>query len=228
MAADTLDPASLPAAAPPTRRSRVTAQGALSRDRILDAALDTMSERGFSASSVDAICRQAGVVKTALYWHFGSKEGLLAAVLDRVSTEWIDEIRRSVDPSGAPLERLDAALAGIRHIVETRPLHLRLLLSVLLERSESDPVTRQTLGRIFTQARDALQHGLEDNLGRTIPGLEEIADTMLALMQSAALRRLAEPQSLDLDRLFAHVRRVTLLMVEDAIRRADVVSPTAS
>jgi AcrR family transcriptional regulator len=49
-----------------------TAQGAASRERLLDAAIELIAERGYSASSVEALCRRAGVAKTALYWHFGS------------------------------------------------------------------------------------------------------------------------------------------------------------
>ena len=57
--------------------SRKTARGEASRRRILDAATQLICERGYSGTSVDAVCKRAGVVKTALYWHFGSKSGLL-------------------------------------------------------------------------------------------------------------------------------------------------------
>src|SRR5512134_3808416 len=81
-----------------------TAQGALSREKILDAAVELIADRGYSATSVDALCKKAGIVKTALYWHFGSKEGLLAAVLERVAGEWTEEIQRSASVGGEPLE----------------------------------------------------------------------------------------------------------------------------
>jgi TetR/AcrR family transcriptional repressor of mexJK operon len=45
------------------------------RARILEAALDTFSEKGYAAS-VDDIARRAGVVKQTLYHHCGSKEEL--------------------------------------------------------------------------------------------------------------------------------------------------------
>jgi AcrR family transcriptional regulator len=45
------------------------------RARILEAALDTFCEKGYSAC-VDDIARRAGVVKQTLYHHYGSKESL--------------------------------------------------------------------------------------------------------------------------------------------------------
>ncbi len=50
------------------------------RARILEAALDTFCEKGYSAC-VDDIARRAGVVKQTLYHHYGSKEGLFREAL---------------------------------------------------------------------------------------------------------------------------------------------------
>ena len=51
--------------------------------RILDAAESLFIEQGFAATSVRAIARHAGVNLGATHYHFGSKEGLLAAVVHR-------------------------------------------------------------------------------------------------------------------------------------------------
>ena len=58
-------------------RSAATAHGELSREKILAAAIALFSDRGFAGTSVADVCERAGVVKTALYWHFENKEGLL-------------------------------------------------------------------------------------------------------------------------------------------------------
>ena len=50
------------------------------RARILEAALDTFCEKGYSAC-VDDIARRAGVVKQTLYHHYGSKESLFREAL---------------------------------------------------------------------------------------------------------------------------------------------------
>ena len=52
------------------------------RIRLLDAARDVVRQRGFAATSVDELCRSAGVTKGAFFHHFRSKQdlGVAAAV----------------------------------------------------------------------------------------------------------------------------------------------------
>jgi len=50
------------------------------RSRLLDAARDVIRARGFAATSIDEICRAAGVTKGAFFHHFASKEALGVAV----------------------------------------------------------------------------------------------------------------------------------------------------
>ena len=58
------------------------------RQALLDAAARLFAERGVSDSSVDAIAEAAGRTSGALYDHFGSKDGLLFALLEG----WVDDV----------------------------------------------------------------------------------------------------------------------------------------
>lgn len=49
------------------------------RSRLLQAARDVIRMRGFAATSVDELCRAAGVSKGAFFHHFQSKEALAVA-----------------------------------------------------------------------------------------------------------------------------------------------------
>lgn len=51
------------------------------REHVLRAAAQLFAERGFDAVSVREIVQAAGVTKPALYYHFGSKEGLALAIM---------------------------------------------------------------------------------------------------------------------------------------------------
>jgi len=53
------------------------------RERLLDAALDVFSRRGYSAASVDEIAAEAGYSKGAVYSNFSNKEELFLALIDR-------------------------------------------------------------------------------------------------------------------------------------------------
>lgn len=69
-----------------------------SRDRILDAANRLFYGEGIRSVSVDAVAEKAGVTKRTLYYHFKSKDELLAAHLESrdqpslvLFAKWFDE-----------------------------------------------------------------------------------------------------------------------------------------
>lgn len=67
---------------------------------LLEAAAQMFAERGIADSSVDAIALAADRTSGALYDHFGSKEGLLFALLE----SWVDDVAVVL---GAELEGAD-------------------------------------------------------------------------------------------------------------------------
>src|SRR5438270_12811003 len=58
----------------------VRASTAVRRQAILDAALELFAERGLAGTSIDDICVASGASNGSLYHHFGSKEGIAAAL----------------------------------------------------------------------------------------------------------------------------------------------------
>jgi AcrR family transcriptional regulator len=67
--------------APESWQSR---KSALMRERILEAAVDWLVERGYAGFSVLALAEQAGVSRGALQHHFPTKSDLVSAVIDHV------------------------------------------------------------------------------------------------------------------------------------------------
>lgn len=55
------------------------------RTRLLEAAIKVIREKGYADTSVDDLCREAGVTKGAFFHHFASKEALGVAATD----QWI-------------------------------------------------------------------------------------------------------------------------------------------
>lgn len=185
------------------------------RERLLEAAVHLFGDKGYAATSVGEICDGAKVARTALYWHFGSKEGLLAAVLERVGGRWIEEIQKAVYAAPGPVERLDRLTAAWRQIVLARPALVRLPMSAALEQAAVSPQVREALAGVMGRARAALVQGIEDSLGFSLEALDLVAHTMLTLLQGAAIRLLVDPEGADLEALFDEFRRTVLLAVQD-------------
>jgi AcrR family transcriptional regulator len=78
------------------------------RERILDAAYELFSRNGIRAVGIDAIIEQSGVARMTLYRHFGSKDALVLAFLERREERWTkDWLQREVqERADDPGERL--------------------------------------------------------------------------------------------------------------------------
>ncbi|MDD3059302.1 MAG: helix-turn-helix domain containing protein, partial [Sphaerochaeta sp.] len=57
------------------------------REHILLQALRLFAKKGYEAIGVAAICEAAGITKPTMYYHFGSKRGLLEALISHWGTE---------------------------------------------------------------------------------------------------------------------------------------------
>lgn len=60
---------------------RPSATGAETRDRVLALAAELMKEKGYAGTSLREIAERLGVSKAALYYHFRSKDELVAALV---------------------------------------------------------------------------------------------------------------------------------------------------
>lgn len=69
---------------------------------VLDAASELFAEQGPAATSIREVAGRSGVNHGLVYRHFGTKEDLVAAVLDHVS----DQVNEAVARAGADTEAL--------------------------------------------------------------------------------------------------------------------------
>ena len=69
------------------------------KEKILDAALELFSEKGFKATTTKAIAEKAGVNEVTLFRYFGSKDKLFLAIIDREADVRMDIIHMELEPS---------------------------------------------------------------------------------------------------------------------------------
>jgi AcrR family transcriptional regulator len=85
------------------RRLTQSERRAQTSARLLAAARQVFAERGYQGASLDLLSARAGCTKGALYDHFGSKEGLLLALLDE---HYADRLQQAEAGGGAASERM--------------------------------------------------------------------------------------------------------------------------
>ena len=129
----------------PTKR-RLTAEER--RTAILDAALSAFSAKGYHATSLDDVAREAGVSKALIYEHFASKQELYADLIARNARELTQRVAGAL--SGVEVEsgvkRLAIGLEAFFAFVEERRDAWRMLF-----RDASDPETSAVLDRMVQQ-----------------------------------------------------------------------------
>ena len=204
-------------------------EGAQTRERVLEAAAKLIGAQGYAATSIARISKASGANPASIYWAFGSKEGLLAAVMERAAERWFDEMRalpQAPDPW--------RGLASLAASFEGGPEFLRLMVVLCLERRDGDPAVLEAARRVRTTAADALARtyagalGLDDHgAGRQVgEGIgerigEELARFTLMLLDGVFIASQIEPDATDLRRAFqliaTAVKATGERMVEDAL-----------
>jgi AcrR family transcriptional regulator len=84
--------------------------------RILDAALQVFSQRGYRDASVDDIADTAETSKGGVYFHFPNKEAIFLALLHRTTTRLLEKIEEAVAAADDPLAKADAALLTVLRV----------------------------------------------------------------------------------------------------------------
>jgi AcrR family transcriptional regulator len=92
--------------------ARRAAHTADTRRALVSSARRLFARRGYAATTLEDVCRRAGVTKGALYHHFRDKEDLFVAVLDQVEFDFVEAGTAAVDDGATVWEALRAAGAG--------------------------------------------------------------------------------------------------------------------
>jgi len=195
-------------------------QGARSREALLDAAIELIADGGYTATGVDAIARRSGVVKSALYWHFGSKDGLLIAALERTAREWVAELEATVVVEAEPAQRLENLLQHVRNLFYERPERVRLILSALIERGPENEEVRDGVARILGTMRDAIARGMSV-LPMPPERIHGLATLSLQVLTGAFFDYFANPDPQLLEQRLKVIRKMLALFVEHEVKRSN-------
>ncbi|MDO5102924.1 MAG: TetR/AcrR family transcriptional regulator [Lautropia sp.] len=125
------------------------------RQQILIAAHDLFYREGFHACGVELLAQRAGTTKRTLYAHFGSKEGLIDAVLAYRHQRFIDSMQAALEkrpPSQTDQAYLDFIIAWTR----SNDFHGCMFINASAEYADEQTMPHQHAARHKAQIRDIL------------------------------------------------------------------------
>jgi AcrR family transcriptional regulator len=152
------------------------------RDRILAAARRIITSRGLQELSVQTVAAEAGVTKSAISYHFGSKDGLILELVGELADQESQRAKEDVGRIEDPAERFSAYLALYRHLVQTSD-HWRLAFA-LWPTSHLDEKTRM-FARSAAADLEALHLPPDDPSAQVLLSVLRAAITGLAFMYEA-------------------------------------------
>jgi AcrR family transcriptional regulator len=153
------------------------------RARILATACTLFYQRGVRAVGVDLVVEKAGVAKTSLYRHFGTKDDLIAAFLKREDADFWGTWDRVADQHGDDaVAELDAHLGWIGERVGRPNYRGCPQINVAAEFPDIDHPARQVAAAHKRQMRQRLK-GIAERLGVARPN--ELAGQLSLLINGA-------------------------------------------
>ena len=169
------------------------------RGRLLDAAADLFAEQGIDGVSVDAVAEAAGRTSGAVYAHFGSKQGLLLAVLDAWKQSVVTVLSAEVALSDSPVGQLGAVWENVGTSRSGTQGTWALLEHELWLRASRDP---EVAAALRTRNADGLRHSAGElerwvrAVGaRPVGDPDETVLLIKALMTGLEMQRRIEPES---------------------------------
>ncbi len=191
----------------PTKKQQ---QGEQSRALILDATERLMATRGYAATSISDIRKACGLPPSSIYWHFGSKEGVLAAVMERGADRFFAAIPTSEDADGQ--------LAVLSRLQSQHPLFLRLFYMLSLERSD-DPAVAGVVRRV----RDTAIRRFRAAITRLLPAdappakaervVTELTALAVALSDGVFFAEHLEPDRTDVERMYRRLSAAVTALI---------------
>ena len=153
-----------------------TEQGAAARERLYATAIGLIGERGYEATTMRDIAGEAGVSVGLLYRYFPSKQAVIIALYDELSTDYA---RRAAGMKpGAWRNRFIHALEASLDVLTPHRVALRALIPVLVGDNDDGVFAERTafsrlrVQRVFEDATagatDAPKAPLAEALGRLL------------------------------------------------------------
>ena len=182
----------------------------VTRTRLIEVALQCFARSGFSRASVDAIAKEVGMTKGAVYANFATKEDLFLAALDHMMNLQDQSLEDILAKPGQI--RLDALRAYLVQLF-AQSHDWRLLVTEFWLHAARDPILQRQFALRYQLRRQKIAHFIAQYFSdehSTFPlPAEQLASVLIALSNGLEMQQIIDSEAIP-DDLFAVV--LTLLI----------------
>ncbi|MEP5764194.1 MAG: TetR family transcriptional regulator [Halieaceae bacterium] len=179
---------------------------ALSDQKMFEAAIKLIIERGTQKTTLKEIGEMAGYSRGLANYRFGSKDGLMLELFARFDERWKKHLNDYVEDK-AGIAGIKSAAGALRDFLKLEPEYMRAMYILWYESLGHESEIRTRLAdhhRVYREdATRWIRRGIEDGEISASVDAEQFAVQYCAFIFGTVYQWLVNAQALDLDALFA-------------------------
>ena len=147
----------------------------IKKERILKAAIDHFTNKGFEQTSIDSITRNAGVAKGTFYNFFKQKEDVLLYFLDREIVQSLQEVQQKIRTRKNIVEQLELLIITcMKYIFQNKEFSKVLVLERVLKIGTGENRNEMVLMKTIHELLEKAQQKGEIKESVDLSGMKEI------------------------------------------------------
>lgn len=171
------------------------------RQRLLDAALQLFSSKGYAATSVRELVEAAGVTKPVLYYYFKNKEGLYLALMEDALGDFFQVAEQARTAPGCVTERICGYCTALLDIFVERLPVARLIYAIFYGPPQGAPHIdfEASFSTMLTHMEQLVGEGISSGEFRAVDPTDA-AWAIVALLNTTMEEQLNQARQVRVDR----------------------------
>ena len=174
----------------------------LSTTRLINAAAELIAENGYERTTLAAIGKRAGYSHGIVTRRFGSKEGLLIALIDKMAMGWTETHLKPATGSTTGREALHIRVDAFRSSWRKSERRMRALYTLMFEALGPIPHLKERMVELHRYSRESvielIQLGVVDGTVDPAVNSERVARLFLGALRGAAYQAMLDPEAVDI------------------------------
>ncbi|MFR9774160.1 TetR/AcrR family transcriptional regulator [Nocardia sp. SC052] len=192
-----------------TRRAETTQE---SKQLLVAAAAELFAERGYRQTTFADIADRSGISRGSITWHFGSKEGLLEAVIKQM----VSSVEVDLESPGVRGAGLDRVLQGA--VEMSQAPGTKLFITMIAEATEPGSPLRARYAELHEVLRRRIHSWVDSAMLPAGVTLDGFAAVVLGSVIGIHQQWRIAPESFDLEDAYASLRQLMRCALKDAAR----------
>ena len=184
---------------------------AITRQKIIQAAIEVFGKNGFQNSSIAEIARKADVADGTIYQYFKNKEDLFFAIPSEKTKEFCQELELHLQGITGSVNKMRKFIWYYLYFFQENPEYARtLMLEMRVSKGFTKSRTYSSLREFTNKALDIIKEGQEEGAIRKDVSIYLIRQLLLGILEHMVTRWLVKGEDYD---LMQYYREATELVI---------------